>query len=366
MPEESSGNYAALHHFSGWDGASPGGIVIDANGTDIYGATAAGGAYDQGVIFRLNDHGYTLLRSCDMANGSVPAQGVALSADGRLYGLALQGGLLGAGSAYSLLSNGSVFALVASFGGANGSAPVAQATLSDDGWLFCALGQSGERGFGTLISINTDNGDVTVLHQFQGGSDGALPYSPLTMSEDGLTLYGMTYSGGSGYGTVFSIGVDGTGYQVLHAFAGSDGAYPQLGGLCLDSHGTLYGTTSSGGLNGKGTVFSMHVDGSHFAVLHSFLGSDGSAPLSTLVYSNATHLFYGTASQGGQGSGTIYQMSGDGSNFTVLFNLSAPLGSLPTGPLVLDEKGSILYGTASAGGANGLGVVFGYRLSGGH
>jgi uncharacterized repeat protein (TIGR03803 family) len=67
-----------------------------------------------------------------------------------------------------------------------------------------------------------------VLHSFTG-SDGAYPFT-LTQGPDG-TLYGMTQYGGiNDYGTIFQLAPDGTGYMVLHSFAGgSDGRHPWAG-----------------------------------------------------------------------------------------------------------------------------------------
>ncbi len=72
------------------------------------------------------------------------------------------------------------------------------------------------------------------------------------------------YNGRSGYGTVFAVNTDGTGFTTLHNFTplssnssygtNSDGANPQ-GGLILSGN-TLYGTASRGG-NNSGTLFSL-------------------------------------------------------------------------------------------------------------
>ena len=73
-----------------------------------------------------------------------------------------------------------------------------------------------------------------------------IPYGSLIQS--GSTLYGMTkWHGGSGGGTIFKIGTDGTGFSLLHSFTGgaSDGAYPY--GSLIQSGSTLYGMTSAGG-----------------------------------------------------------------------------------------------------------------------
>jgi uncharacterized repeat protein (TIGR03803 family) len=93
--------------------------------------------------------------------------------------------------------------------------------------------------------------------------------------DGGLTLVGSTLfgtasvDGGHGDGTIYSINPDGTGYQVVHSFGGaSDGAAP-VASLTLVGT-TLFGTTSEGGADNDGTVFSMNENGSDFQVPHSF------------------------------------------------------------------------------------------------
>jgi uncharacterized repeat protein (TIGR03803 family) len=79
-------------------------------------------------------------------------------------------------------------------------------------------------------------------------SDGAHPYGGLILS--GNTLYGTATQGGnSGYGTVFAVNANGTGFTNLHSFIYvSDGAYPEAG-LILSGN-TLYGTAFFGGSSG--------------------------------------------------------------------------------------------------------------------
>src|SRR5262249_7528215 len=77
----------------------------------------------------------------------------------------------------------------------------------------------------------------TVLHSFVGGgAEGANPNAGLVLSSN--SLYGVT-SGPVGFGgTVFKVKIDGTRFEVLHAFGG-DGRGRPLGDLAL-SGGTLY------------------------------------------------------------------------------------------------------------------------------
>lgn len=99
-----------------------------------------------------------------------------------------------------------------------------------------------------------------MLHKFGHGSDGANPEVGLTNVKG--TLYGTTTFGGANNdGTIFSITTTGQ-EQVLYSFAGgSDGALPEAG--LINVNGTLYGTTESSGRygcrhhDGCGTVFAF-------------------------------------------------------------------------------------------------------------
>ena len=98
---------------------------------------------------------------------------------------------------------------------------------------------------------------VEVLRRFTGlNGDGARVYGGVIEARNGL-LYGLTGEGGiSNQGTIFRLGRDGSGYQVLRSFTGAAGDGAQgFGGLTEGSDGLLYGTTRFGGNSKKGTVF---------------------------------------------------------------------------------------------------------------
>ncbi|MGA2255452.1 MAG: PEP-CTERM sorting domain-containing protein [Thermoguttaceae bacterium] len=103
----------------------------------------------------------------------------------------------------------------------------------------------------------------------RAGWDGADGASPCNLVLSGSNLYGMTGGGGtSGDGTIFSINMDGTGFQTLLSFNGTNGAAPY--GTMTLSGSTLYGTTTGGGSYNDGVVFSFTVptpEPSAFALL---------------------------------------------------------------------------------------------------
>jgi uncharacterized repeat protein (TIGR03803 family) len=179
-----------------------------------------------------------------------------------------------------------------------------------------------------VFKVNTDGTGYTVLKHFTG-SDGRNPEAGLTLS--GSTLYSTTYLGGTngtnggslGYGTVFKVNTDGTGYTVLKHFTGSDGRNPYAG-LTLSGR-TLYGTTESGGSSDNGTVFKMNTDGTGYTVLKHFTGNDGKWPDAGLALSGST--LYGTTYAGGTDDGSV----GYGTVFALIFAPSSNLSVQPNG-----------------------------------
>ena len=85
----------------------------------------------------------------------------------------------------------------------------------------------------------------------------------LVQGRDG-NFYGTTYQGGItnasafyGWGTVFQVATNGT-LTTLFSFNGTNGGNPYAS-LVLGSDGDFYGTTSTGGKYGKGTIFRLSI-----------------------------------------------------------------------------------------------------------
>jgi uncharacterized repeat protein (TIGR03803 family) len=209
-----------------------------------------------------------------------------------------------------------------------------------------------------LVTSAATQAQITVLTTFDY-TNGANPNASLTLS--GSTLYGTTsYGGANGVGEVFSLPVGGGTPTILTSFDNTHGAYP-YGSLTLIGS-TLYGTTSEGGANGKGTVFSLPVAGGTPTVLASFDNTNGAYPNASLTLSGST--FYGTTTNGGaNGKGTVFSLPVGGGTPTILATFDDSHGANPDGSLTL--IGSTLYGTTTSGGANGSGTVFSLPVGGG-
>ncbi|HLY06326.1 MAG TPA: choice-of-anchor tandem repeat GloVer-containing protein [Rhizomicrobium sp.] len=259
------------------DGSAPlGGVTMDSAG-NLYGTTASGGDNDFGAVFEVAFNGkkgtwtektlYSFCPESGCADGQAPAAGVIMDKAGNLYGTTQLGG---------------------------------------------AFGQ------GAVFEINARHKKETVLYSFcaqSGCADGAEPYAGVIMDKSG-NLYGTTKYGGNpncgnGGGTVFELG-NKSQESVLYAFcsveADADGSYPEAG-LVADKKGNLYGTTTTGGSSSQGVVFELA--GTTETVLYSFCSTTGCPefPTAGVIMNKAGDLFGTTSSGGTDGYGTVFELT---------------------------------------------------------
>ena len=333
------------------------------------------------------------------ADGDEPNYGLTIDASRNLYGTTF-GGDSGQGTVFMLSPGNPAWTLTPLYGFSgltDGAAPYAAVIFGPDGSLYgttgfggipnpsCTTG-GGFTGCGTVFNLTPSNGSwtETVLYDFLGGSDGALPYGARLIFDAAGNLYGTAFSGGSGNcpgspggcGVVYKLTASNGSwsYKVLYSFAGgpSDGASPQAG-VIFDQAGNLYGTTEFGGAYGYGTVYELTPSGSGWTenVLYSFQNTkqsqDGGQPFGGLVFDPLGNLYGATTIGGVGGGGTVFELtpSGAGWSFRTLYGFASAPGHLaggPTASLVFDNGGN-LYGATAGDGAYGKGAVFKLALS---
>lgn len=322
-------------------------------------------------------------------DGKGPYAGLTLGSNGVLYGTTADGGPSGGGTVFQL------------------NPPVARCGA----WTDTVLYASGNSGYYFLAGLITDqNGALyttsagasgtvfevappslpggpwteTDLYDFGGFSDGNEPRAGVVFDQKGA-LYGTTVDGGtlggpgcdSNCGVVFQLTppvVPGGAWteNVLHEFAGTDGANPESG-LVIAKSKVLYGTTMNGGAYGQGTVYELKppaAPGGTWteSVIYNFAGPfgtspDGANPMANVVIGKGGVL-YGTTFYGGtRGGGTVFQLTppaapGSAWTETVLHNFTGGSdGDTPQAAVIIGKNG-VLYGTTLSGGTSALGTVF--------
>jgi len=214
-------------------------------------------------------------------------------------------------------------------------------------------------GLAAVASLTAHSQTFSVVHNFKW-TDGANPLAGLTI--DGSNLYGTTSSGGDyGQGTVFAINSSGEETVLYQFTGGKDGGDPEASLILIE--GNLYGTTTAGGTSDSGTVFEVTPHGKE-SVLYSFTGkADGANPQAGLVRDSDGHL-YGTTNLGGENdNGTVFKLvpprvEGKAWTEEVLHSFGkSPDGAAPVAGVSFDAAGN-LYGTTSDGGTDGYGTVF--------
>ena len=313
----------------GTDGELPeSGVVFGADG-NLYGATNGGGQHGAGTIYKLQPPASVckkvqcpwqetvLYNFTGLSDGKFPEGDLIFDQAGNLYGTTAEGG-----------------------------------------------GGSCSGGCGVVFDLTPSHGswNYSVLYSFTSISDGALPESGVILDQSG-NIYGTTVAGGAHTkGTVFQLTKAGATWtkSVLHDFqGGSDGTFPQAG-LVFDPAGNLYGFTQDGGTDNNGTAFELQPSGGgwNYSEIFSF-GQEVAGPIATPTLDGAGNLYGAAFGGGAHAPGAIFELTfSDGSwNYVPLHYFTGLDGQYPFGGVRFDAAGN-LYGTASSGGAFGGGVVF--------
>ena len=261
-------NFHTLVSFTGLYGPDPGMYPVGnltLSGSTLYGMTQFGGAPNAGNIFSVNTNGnnfYDLYEFSGGADGAYPFGNLTLSGS-TLYGMTFCGGINYAGNIFSISTNGNNFYDLYDFtGGSDGAYPFGSLTMSGS-TLYGMTSGGGDGGDGVIFSFNPNGSNYQTLVSFSGTSGpapGANPQGDLTLV--GSTLYGMTNAGGADNdGVIFSVNPNGSDFQTLVSFSGASGPDPganPYGDLTLSQDGsTLYGMSYGGGSSGDGFVFSL-------------------------------------------------------------------------------------------------------------
>jgi uncharacterized repeat protein (TIGR03803 family) len=279
-----NGMLTTLHSFTGgYDGYRPNGLVRGDDG-NFYSTTQSGG-YGFGNVFSISPGGsfnpgvYLFTNDVDGAN---PASALTLGFDGNFYGTTSGGGTNHEGNVFEITPSGR-FSNIYSFGSLQTN--LISSYYEYQYGLDSKLGQFVPTNYTLQYETNSyaldGNSPSQPLWQVADGSFyGTTPSGGIVtnITQNVLTIYTslsgtnvMTtnvfttnFSAGGGAGTVFQVkpimttnGLSAT-FSNLYTFSGgvSDGGSPQTS-LAQGSDGSLYGSTTTGGVGGYGGLFRL-------------------------------------------------------------------------------------------------------------
>ena len=163
-----TGTFTPLHIFSGSDGDSPRGALVQGTDGNFYGTTVAGGPggadASYGTAFRVSPTGdFTSLHSFIFSEGIQPNGALVQGADGNFYGTTYQGGTAASGryqsaqqgTAFQMTPAGVVTVILKFGSGSNGNAvqPEAGLLLGSDGNLYGTTILGGTNNDGTIFKL---------------------------------------------------------------------------------------------------------------------------------------------------------------------------------------------------------------------
>ena len=367
--DRNGGNFSVLRHFAQFnDAIYPGTQLLEGSDGLLYGVTSQGGTNNnRGTIFTIGrtGTGYKLLHHFGASLGDAfDAASPLIESTNTLYCLTRQGGLSGDGALVRIARTGTNYAVVFGFSSAGGDGFTLEQSLLalDTNDLFGVTRDGGKDGGGTVYRIQRHTTNYTILHHFGPGTTNLLnPSGTLLDGQDGFFYGSALFGGANGFGGVYRLATNGTGFQIVRDFTAiaADGRLAS-GPLWLGSDGALYGTTRMGGSSSTGMVFRLAKDGGDFLPLHNFTGGnpDGAGPQDGVVEVNG--MLYGTTPYGGPADwGVLFRVGtfGDGYQRLHSFGTNATDGIDPSGGLLKASDGR-LYGATRGGGTGGLGALY--------
>ncbi len=164
----SSSTYTKLKDFDNTNGAVPLGSLIQASDGKLYGMTERGGTNNAGVIFSFDPSvsTYIKLKDFDGTNGSTPVGSLVQASDGKLYGMTVNGGSSDVGVIFSFDPSASTYTKLKDFDNTNGAFPLGSLMQASDGKLYGMAANGGSNLAGVIFSFDPSASVYTKLQDF--------------------------------------------------------------------------------------------------------------------------------------------------------------------------------------------------------
>jgi uncharacterized repeat protein (TIGR03803 family) len=211
---------------------------------------------------------------------------------------------------------------------------------------FVGIASSASTGLDYVVNVGA-NGAVTPIYEFPVSQSPRL--GPIYASDG--NYYG-TYAISNGSGYVFRLTPSGTLTTVL-SFPANTFSYHYPAPMLQASDGNLYGVTPTGGL-GYGTIYKLTLSG-QYTLLYTFPKGPAGIP-DALIEGGDGNLYGATLGDGG-GNSLLFSVTTAG-QYTLLYKMANLARDGNCDCHLIQGSDGIFYGTALAGGTNGGGSIF--------
>ena len=209
-------------------GRAPNGMIQASNGK-LFGMTAAQIASgSSGTIFEYDYNANTCIKKIDLSvvNGYNSTGALVQASNGKIYGMTNSGGTTNGGVLFEYDYNTNTCTQKYDFNqGAKGMRPYGSLIQAANGKLYGLASQGGANSFGVIFEYDYTNNTYTKLFDFNG-ANGSNPYGSFFQASNNK-LYGTTYQGGANnLGTVFEYDYTTSTFTLKKSFNGPDGSQP--------------------------------------------------------------------------------------------------------------------------------------------
>ncbi|MFK7970347.1 MAG: choice-of-anchor tandem repeat GloVer-containing protein, partial [Bacteroidia bacterium] len=350
----------------------PRGSLFMASNGMLYGMTQYGGTDDEGGIFEYDpvNNAYTtkIEFGGSVAMGKEPFDRLTKAGD-RLYGVTRKGGVNNEGTIFEFDPATNSAIKLADFSTLGIGTPYNGLTLANNGKLYGSTDLAIYE-VDPLQKTTTKHYDFT---KYTGVS------SRLKVGFDGK-FYGIYGGGGvNRNGLVFSYDVQTSTYDSVYVFpeyrqAEITGSGP-IPSFAMTANGLLYGTTSSGGQNSYGVVYSLNLMTGAYTKLIDIDGTEVESDYPGFQLIDAQGIVYGKTWRGGTNEGSVFSFTPSTNTLTTVGNFdrdpSTPntvTGAFLAGDIIEASNGRF-YGATGLGEFiynidTATGVVKSYYLKG--
>jgi uncharacterized repeat protein (TIGR03803 family) len=371
--------YTSKFNFGTGNGVSPkGNLTVGSNGK-LYGTTTSGGLNDYGVLFEYDVSGNAFTKKQDFTatSGTAPMGGLIEFSSGLFYGLASLGGATNEGVLYQYDLSANTLAAKVNFQSApTGSLPRGDLFLSASGLLYGASWIGGTGNTGTIFEYNPSSNTASVKTNLVGYNGinpvgsliaakilQAISFSPIVTKAVGDTPFTLSASASSGLAITYSssnpgvatvsgnaVTIVGAGSTTITASQAGDNTYYPISqsqnfnvsqNAVASLRGEMWATTTWGGVDDGGVIFSTDESGNNFVARRSFTKANSNGGLANrLVEMNGK--FYGASLNGSpyNNGALLFEVDPATSIYTKktdLINITA------VGPLSRGNNGKIYF-----------------------